>query len=58
MINCCSGKPIKVKQLVENYLKDNKQEIKLNHGYYPYTDYEAMSFWGDDTKLKKILIDD
>jgi nucleoside-diphosphate-sugar epimerase len=55
IINCCSGQPIKVKQLVENYLKDNKQEIKLNLGYYPYTDYEAMSFWGDNTKLKKII---
>ena len=55
IINCCSGKPIKVKQLVANYLKDTDQEIKLNLGYYPYTDYEAMSFWGDDTKLKKII---
>ncbi|MEO8415624.1 MAG: NAD-dependent epimerase/dehydratase family protein [Ginsengibacter sp.] len=55
IINCCSSKPIKVKRLVENYLKDTKQEIKLNPGYYPYTDYEAMSFWGDDAKLKKII---
>ena len=55
IINCCSGKPIKVKQLVANYLKDTDREIKLNLGYYPYTDYEAMSFWGDDAKLKKII---
>lgn len=55
IINCCSGQPIKVRKFVEDYLKDNKQKIKLNLGYYPYTDYEAMSFWGDDTKLKKII---
>jgi nucleoside-diphosphate-sugar epimerase len=55
IINCCSNTPIKVKELVENYLKETGQEIKLNLGYYPYTDYEAMSFWGDDTKLKKII---
>jgi len=55
IINCCSGKPIKVKQLVEDYLKRNNKEIKLNLGYYPYADYEAMLFWGDDTKLKKII---
>ncbi len=55
IINCCSGNTVKVKQLVENYLKENKKKIKLNLGYYPYTDYEAMSFWGDDTKLKKII---
>jgi nucleoside-diphosphate-sugar epimerase len=55
IINCCSGEPVKVKQLVTNYLNDNNRKIKLNLGYYPYTDYEPMSFWGDDTKLKSIL---
>lgn len=55
IINCCSGKPISVKQLVEEYLKKNKKKIKLNLGYYPYADYEPMHFWGDDTKLKTIL---
>lgn len=58
IINCCSGKPIKVKQFVENYLENNKGEIKLNTGYYPYPDYEGMSFWGDDSKLKKILFNE
>ena len=58
IINCCSGKPIKVRQLVENYLKNIQGKIELNTGYYPYPDYEPMSFWGDDTKLKNILIDE
>ena len=55
IINCCSGVPVKVKTLVENYLKEKKKTIDLNLGYYPYADYEPMAFWGDDTKLKKIL---
>lgn len=55
IINCCSGVPIKVKDLVENYLKNNNKKINLNPGYYPYTDYEAMAFWGDDKKLKTVL---
>lgn len=55
IVNCCSGRPIRVKELVENYLKDTNQQIKLNLGFYPYTDYEAMSFWGDNAKLKKLL---
>lgn len=58
IINCCSGKPIKVKELVENYLKHIHRRIELNTGFYPYTDYEAMSFWGDTTKLKNILINE
>jgi dTDP-6-deoxy-L-talose 4-dehydrogenase (NAD+) len=55
IINCCSGVPIKVKTFVENYLEKNKKKINLNPGYYPYPDYEAMAFWGDDKKLKKII---
>ncbi len=55
IINCCSGKPIKVKTLVENYLIKKNKFIHLNLGYYPYADYEAMRFWGDNKKLKKII---
>jgi nucleoside-diphosphate-sugar epimerase len=55
IINCCSGQPIKVKKFIENYLEEGQQKIKLNPGYYPYPDYEPMSFWGDDSKLKKII---
>ena len=55
IINCCSGKPISIRNLVENYLIENDKSIKLNLGYYPYPDYEPMAFWGDNTKLKKII---
>ena len=57
-INCCSGEPITVKAFVENYLKKRKKKISLNLGYYPYADYEAMKFWGDNSKLKQILNND
>ena len=55
VINCCSGKPVTVKEFVENHLIRNNQKITLNLGYYPYPDYEPMRFWGDDTKLNTIL---
>jgi len=54
IINCCSGKGIEVKDFVQNYLKDKNKNITLNLGFYPYADYEPMSFWGDDSKLKNI----
>ena len=50
IINCCSGKPISIRNLVENYLRENNKHIKLNLGYYPYPDYEPMAFWGDNSK--------
>ncbi|MDZ4710679.1 MAG: NAD-dependent epimerase/dehydratase family protein [Saprospiraceae bacterium] len=55
IINCCSGQPVTVKKLVENYLTENNKKISLNLGYYPYPDYEPMEFWGDVTKLNKII---
>jgi dTDP-6-deoxy-L-talose 4-dehydrogenase (NAD+) len=55
IINCCSGTPITVKQLVMQYLEERGKSIPLTLGYYPYPDYEPMKFWGDHTKLEKIL---
>ncbi len=58
IINCCSGKPVSVKELVQQYLAEKKQTIKLNLGFYAYTDYEPMRFWGDNSKLKTIIINE
>lgn len=54
-INCCSGKPITIKDMVNDYIHKSEKSIKLNLGYYPYPDYEPMAFWGDNKKLQQIL---
>jgi nucleoside-diphosphate-sugar epimerase len=58
VINCSSGEPVMLKDFVKNYLDKNNKKIRLNLGYYPYTDYEPFRFWGDNTKLKSILNDE
>ena len=55
VINCCSGVPISIRKLVENYLVEKNKIIELNLSYYPYPDYEPMAFWGDTKKLKMAL---
>ncbi len=45
-INICSGKPISVRTLVEQWISESSWKIQLNLGYYPYPDYEPMAFWG------------
>jgi len=47
VFQCCSGQPIKIKDLVTNYLKVHQKNIALNLGHYPYNDYEPMEFWGE-----------
>lgn len=54
-VNICSGKPISVRRLVEQWIEDYNWKISLNLGYYPYPDYEPMDFWGDVTKLQELL---
>jgi nucleoside-diphosphate-sugar epimerase len=57
IINCCSGIPISIKDLVQNYLEKSGTVLKLNYGYYPYLDYEPFEFWGSTKKLKSITND-
>jgi len=57
IINCCSGAPVSIRKLVENYLVKKQKRIHLNLGYYLYPDYEPMAFWGNDKKLKMTLED-
>ena len=52
VVNVCSGKPISVLNLVEDWIKQNDWPIELNPGHYPYPDYEPMAFWGDINKLE------
>jgi dTDP-6-deoxy-L-talose 4-dehydrogenase (NAD+) len=55
IINCCSGNPISIRKLVENYLIEKNKSIELNLGYYEYPDFEPMAFWGDTNKLNRII---
>ena len=44
--NICSEKPISVRRLVEERIRERSSAIKLNLGYYPYPEEEPMAFWG------------
>ena len=45
-INICSGKPIKVKELVTQVCSVNNWKIELNLGYYEISKNEPKNFWG------------
>lgn len=54
VINCCSGSPITIKNLVENYIKSVGSKIELNLGFYNYSKLEPFAFWGDPTLVNRI----
>lgn len=55
IVNCCSGEPISVRNLVRKRLEELSGKIELDLGCYPYSDHEPMHYWGDNTKLLRIL---
>jgi dTDP-6-deoxy-L-talose 4-dehydrogenase (NAD+) len=55
VVNVCSGQPISVRDLVEAVVTRHGSSIRLNFGRYPYPEYEPMAFWGDRSKLTRLL---
>jgi len=45
-INICSGIPVSVRSLVEQWIKQYSWDIELNLGFYQYPDHEPMAYWG------------
>ena len=55
IINICSGKPEKLADRVERFIKENGYRIKLQYGAFPDTPYDSKAIWGNDTKIRKIM---
>lgn len=55
IINICSGRPEKLADRVERFIKDNNFKIKLQYGVFPDRPYDSKAIWGDSTKIEKIM---
>ena len=55
IINICSGRPEKLADRVERFIKENNYDIKLQYGMFLDRPYDSKAIWGDNTKIEKIL---
>lgn len=55
IINICSGKPEKLADRVERFIKENNYDIKLEYGMFPDRPYDSKAIWGDSSKIEKIM---
>lgn len=55
IINICSGRPEKLADRVERYIKENNYDIKLQYGAFPDRPYDSKAIWGDSSKIEKIM---
>lgn len=55
VINICSGRPEKLADRVERFIKENGYKIKLEYGAFPDRAYDSKAVWGDDAKISDIM---
>lgn len=55
IINICSGKPEKLADRVERFIRENGYHITLKYGAFPDRPYDSKAVWGDNKKITQIL---
>lgn len=55
VINICSGRPEKLADRVETFIKENGFDIVLKYGAFPDRPYDSKAIWGDSKKIETIL---
>lgn len=55
IINICSGKPAKLSEVVEEFIRANRYDITLEYGKFPDRPYDSKAVWGSDRKIRDIL---
>lgn len=55
IINCCSGKPVALKDKVEAFIAEKGLDIQLQYGVFPDRPYDSKIIYGDSTKIKQIV---
>jgi dTDP-6-deoxy-L-talose 4-dehydrogenase (NAD+) len=55
VVNVCSGRPIAVRTLVDQWIAENGWQIEIERGALPYSDYEPLASWGSRRRLDELL---
>ena len=55
IINCCSGKPVRIGDQVESFIKEKNFHISLAYGVFKDRPYDSPAIWGDNSKIQQIL---
>lgn len=54
-INCCTGKPISLGEIVEEFIQQHNFEMKPEYGAFPDRAYDSPAVWGDSSKINLIM---
>lgn len=54
-IDCCSGRPKKLGQKINEFLEENKFHIRPQYGIFERRSYDSPCIYGDNSKIRAIL---
>lgn len=54
IINICSGRPEKLADRVERFIKENSFNIRLEYGVFPDRPYDSKAIWGNSSRIEHI----
>lgn len=55
IINCCTGRPVRLSEKVESFIQEHGFSIRLQYGAFPDRPYDSPGIWGDNTKIRQIM---
>ena len=55
IINCCTGKPRALKDVVEDFIARMQLDIRLQYGVFPDRPYDSKIVYGDNTEIKTVI---
>ena len=55
IINCCSGKPISLRNAVESFITKNQLKICPEYNVFPHRPYDSYAIWGETRTIQSIL---
>ncbi|MGO5051972.1 NAD-dependent epimerase/dehydratase family protein [Lachnospiraceae bacterium LCP25S3_G4] len=55
IISCCSGRPVALRDKVEEFIEENHLNIKPAYGVFPERSYDSPIVYGDTEKIKEIV---
>jgi dTDP-6-deoxy-L-talose 4-dehydrogenase (NAD+) len=55
IIDCCSGKPMKLKDMVEQFISERQLKIRPEYGVFKTRDCDSKVIYGNPDKINKIM---
>lgn len=55
VINCCTGKPVSLREKVEEFILENHLKIRPQYGVFPERSYDSPIIYGNTKKILEII---